>query len=494
MKNISIWLKPVLCFCLSLIVITLSSCTKDDVHESYGLSLSDYSYVFPLDGGDLTVTVTTEYPDGWEVDFTAAEWISKKGETDNTVTFTAAPNLTGEMPEVKVKFTAGELTKELILTQEPKPADDRANFFMTSSYIQAISPDGKLIVVYELEGVEPDRIVRYYTINTATDEKTLMLESHDGEELVVSVRAISNNGIMLGELSGGGLSNDVYIQDGRIVYPTLPGADWKNPSLADISADGTIIVGAVTDANRVTHAVKWVNGTPTVLSAPEESRVDEGSGVRASQAQAISPDGRFILGRSINNSSTNEAIFWKDGGEWQWLGAMETKTVEMTNMWGETMEVEMNFVALVGPGSVGQISPNGKYVTVLYQDWGLSRFGSAAKVNVPALFDIETEEIVQVIRVVDYSPNGGTPISVMNDGSVCYQYVDFITGYTPTFLYQNGKNVDCQAYLEGMFNTSIGPDVRIRMVVDDPMVAIGAFTHPSGSVISFYLRPVSQGE
>mgnify|MGYP004688373817 CR=1 FL=1 len=496
MKNISKWLKPVLCFCLSFTLLALSSCKEDDTHIPYSLKTSDNEYVFPAAGGEFTVTVTTDHPDGWEMNFTEAAWISKAAQTDNTVTFKAVENLTGDMPEVKVKFTAGELTKELTITQEPRIVDENVNFFMFLNYIQAISPDGNHIVVYEIEGSqsEGDRVVKYFTINTQTDEKTLMLETRDGDEFVISIRAISNNGVMLGELSAGGLSNDVIIRNGAVEYPKLPGADWKNPALKDISADGTIIVGAATDSStgsNVTRALKWVNGEPSILSVPTESRVSEGSAIRASYAETISPDGKFIMGRAINNSSSNEGIYWKNAGEWKWLGTMETKMVEMTNMFGETFEIEENFVAIVGPNSTGKISPNSKYVAIHYQDWGLNRWQSPSKVEVPALFDIEKEEITEVIRIVDESPNGGVTVSSLNDGSVCYKHTDFMSGDSPAFLYQDGRKISTQIYLENLFGTLIGPDIEIRMIVDSPLVAVGSFTHPAGRVVSFYMRPIT---
>jgi probable HAF family extracellular repeat protein len=66
-----------------------------------------------------------------------------------------------------------------------------------------------------------------------------------------------------------------------------------------VSADGTVVVGFAYNANREYRAVRWTQATGMQdLNALYASLLTPGS--RLEQANAISPDGRYIVGTGWN--------------------------------------------------------------------------------------------------------------------------------------------------------------------------------------------------
>ena len=78
----------------------------------------------------------------------------------------------------------------------------------------------------------------------------------------------------------------------------------------DVSADGSRIVGSAYDANGQQSAFLWGNGVMSDLNVIYDSLVSWNS--RLWTANAISPDGRFIVGAGKRTSATNMEAFILD--------------------------------------------------------------------------------------------------------------------------------------------------------------------------------------
>lgn len=485
MKNIYIGLKTAFCVALSITLLSLAACGEDDKYESYGLTLSDYSYTFSMDGGELTIKVTTAYPEEWsmEYDNTAAqEWLTESARDAASVTLSAAPNFTGEPREAKLTFRAGTLSEQVTITQQTEPAA-----FHILDNMLAVSSNGEYIVTFDRD--ESQTII-IYTLNTRTHEKKEVVRT---TEVITTIHAVSDDGkIMIGSMEAGGMDDGFYIMNGEIKRPAAPEGINGYLAMKDMSADGSIIVGSGMVQRGpwdfYYSPIKWVNFEPVILDAPETSRLKSYGDyfpIESFVAETVSPDGKYIIGRVVDED--NIALYWKDD-QWKWMGEIVEKEVTYTNMWGAEITETKEFVSRIGPSYAGKISSNSRYGAVTFEAWGQMIMGPG-KVGVPALFDFQTEEMVAVIDdIIEIGPYGGMSLFASNEGDFCYSTTPLMGTPLETFYRKSdGTVVSARSYVESMFGLSIGQQVQITRLVPNEVV-IGAFNHPAGTNVPFYAR------
>ncbi len=478
MKNYILRILPLVCFCVAAV-----SCSEDDDHIPYGLSLDVYNHTFTEQGGELTINVQTVYPE-WDASFDAGNgWLTETGRTDNSITLSAAPNTGESEKSLVIAFTAGEARREVAVKQATRTAAPSPGFHILESSIMAISRDGGLLVTYDITDDAGTSVLNLYTVNTTSDERKLYLST---SEPITTINAVSDDGrIWAVSLEGAGMSNDRYIVDGEIREAALP-SGYVNPQINDLSADGNIMVGTAYDpTTKLTVPIKWTQGSPEILDGPDKSRIGE-LNIRGNYPVAITGDGGFILGRAFTGNSS-EAFFWK-GGQWKWLGPEIEKEVEIQMPGGDPVTVPYTFTTTVGPREVGKISPNGKYAAVNFQDFGENMMGMKTIVQVPGLFDIESEEMVAILDdVMELSITGGQGITATDEGGLFY-YTDIYAAINPAYHWLDGTVTDTRTLVERMAGYYAGDYLKIRKIVENPLRIIGTFAHPDGVNVPFYIR------
>lgn len=473
------WLQRSICIVLLFPLFAASSCTKD---ETYNLQLGESSYVFPADGGEHTVNVSTKFGDGWTVEFDQdQQWLTEKGRTDGSITFVAAPNSSIETDrELTVTFTAGGIVRKLTLSQD---------FILSSNLhfvpsILGVSRNGRYIATVNTPTVDNQLINEIYLIDTKTDEKTFVAREDRvdmSETSLVETVHISDDGKMVVySINAGGFFYSVVVKDG-VSTAVTPVTGYTSETVHSISADGSVMVGMATNPETgYVEPVKWTNGVPELLDRPLYERVASETEVRRASAVSISGDGNFIVGRV--QSSTAEVFYWKNGGEWEWLGEIKSEEIQTTNPIG----MPITLTVFYGPkASSAVFSPNNKYLAIEYEAWGVGLIG-ASKVTVPALYNTETEEFDVILSdIVEESPTGGWDISVTDAGGLFYTYNDITR---QTFYLIDGVSEPADEYIESL-NGGLyyGENLEILRFSENPFLVIGIGRN-NGVVTYFYAR------
>jgi hypothetical protein len=467
MKNI----KYTFMFLLSL--LAMSSCSIDDIHIPYDLRLSNSSYVFPVNGGELKVTVDNTFTEGWDASFDEAnEWLTETGRTEKSITFTAAPNAAGAtIAPVKVTFTAGEVTRELTLSQDSGIAGQ--SYFAVPDGIYAISHNGRYLVTVNTNAAKDGLIDEICVIDTETDEETLATKL---EGMLGGINCISDDGkTIVYNMNYGGIYEWMILKDGQPVEPTVP-EGGREAQIHAMIPDASIMVGSVIIDGK-TEPVKWTNGVPALLPRPEFQRAKPENASNGAKAMAINSDGTFILGNN-GGFGVEEAFFWDANGDWQWLGPITSE--EKPGIFGPTT------IYFYASGNGGSISNNDKYMSMHYQAWGQGILGEG-KVSVPALYNIESGEFEYIANdVIADSPTGGINVSATDDGGLFYFTND--TART-AYYWQGGSAQLSQQYIEsltgGMY---VGTNVQIQKIIADPLLIIGSFQTLTYNQVSFYVK------
>lgn len=125
------------------------------------------------------------------------------------------------------------------------------------------------------------------------------------QTLAVGPSGMSANGVVFGNgFPVSGQNYAFYRWDaGGITSLTAPG--FTISSLGGISADGTTIVGTVTDFIHL-HAVRWIGSAVTDLGSLSSTNI-------YAAAKGVSADGTTIVGESIDGGNHTVAFRWNGG-------------------------------------------------------------------------------------------------------------------------------------------------------------------------------------
>ncbi len=477
---------------LALPLLALNSCSKE---ETYGLTISVESYTFPAEGGDLTVEVSTGFDGSWNATFDETQqWLTEKARTENSITFTALPNTThAGMPALKVTFTAGDVIRELTLSQNAAgEAASEYEYIIPQSNIQSVSSNGRWMVFAE---VLETGSVRLYRLDVTTDEIAELGNIHDelasaDDHSFQNAPAISDDGetVLVGILDEDMYTKNNVFKNG--ILRLLPNPEgYAETFITDMSADGTVMVGYATNDRWTSVPVKWTNGVPELLDFPDYERAFEENQPNNSGAKAVnvSDDGTIIAGMTIDNA---EAFFWKNG-EWKWIGGIETE--EKPGMIGtRTIYYHSTFPNMISPSNMRMISPDNKYLSVSYQGWGMSIIREDV-VSIPGLFNLETEEFEFIDRgILEITLGGGVNNSVTDEGGLFYRTMDRSQDSQQTFYWLDGTIVNAQTFIEsqigGMY---VGTNLRISRFTREPFLIVGEFQKSADAgagVVPFYVR------
>lgn len=172
----------------------------------------------------------------------------------------------------------------------------------------AISPDGRYATgsTLSMNGFFYDFTEdKAKVINEIDDNGTI---SYNCELL-----AINNDGIAVGYDENGGVMIDVN-GGYKIIQGEEEGVAMA--MLSDLTADASVVVGAIADSGWVQRACYWKDGKRVMLDTPTEEEM--GFRVNGSRAIAISADGSVILGYLIDRQQWNPMVLWQldDNGEY----------------------------------------------------------------------------------------------------------------------------------------------------------------------------------
>lgn len=474
----------VLAICSFLSISTFYACSEDDEHITnniyYDLTISNADYEFPNEGGDFTLTVTTDYDGDWEAAYTEASWINETGRTSNSITFTAVENTTDEENSLTVTIKAGDISRTLTLTQESVNSL-KSNFHAIEGYHYATSNSGLYIVTAVTEADNSGAtVLKIYLTNTETDEISLVYET--ANSIVSNIVTVSDDGKIFGYTNQ---NTGFYIENGVLTEISISG---YNVQVNDATADGKIIVGtAYNTTDRLYYGFIWENGSATILPLePATGRVS-GSAARGIMVEAISPDGNYLVGRFYSGSG-NEGIYWKkENGAWQYYWMGDIVTEEVDTGYGT---YDVDFYCQNSPNMSGRFSPNSRYFATSFLAWGQSFFG-AGTVYVPALFDFEEEKFIGILdEIIDIRPYGGVSVAAFDDGSISY-YLSVLWGDPATpYIWNDGVSVSAKESMEQMFGIYMGEEILVKKLIDNELL-IGSFLDNDGNLIPFYAKPSS---
>ena len=388
-------------------IFCIASCTTENNKDYINLSVEAYTFSYT---GEDSITVTVNTNAGEWTATTNNDFIQIGEKTDNSVVISVLPNTTDEQLSGTVNFTAGTATATFIVTQLESMFRSSYRQFDNKS-IGVMSRNGRYyayVTVYSPDGTNFDD--QCYIVDFLTGEETefALEEPGQGVGYYDSVQAISDDGktLILGNTLA--VLTELYVNGERIPVSCEPG--YSNPYLQNMSADGSVIVGAVTDDNADFYFVApsvWINGEQTILSTPEYNALGQ----------------ELACGVYLRGCSDDGSIIF--GSEWDTYGLVYYKNDRMYNIGVENSEVSGNEVVTIPylEASFFNISPNGKYIVCNYRKNGA---------EYPFRVNTETGQFSYL------SAGSGCAAATVDDNGLVF-------GYTPVMNAMSGVVLDFDA-------------------------------------------------
>lgn len=165
----------------------------------------------------------------------------------------------------------------------------------------AISPDGRYATgsTLSMNGFFYDFKEKKITVITEVGD-------NDQTSYNCELLAINNDGVAVGYDDNGGIMVDVN-GGYKIIQGNEDGIAMA--MLSDLTADASVVVGAIADSGWVQRACYWKDGKRVLLDTPTEEEM--GFRINGSRAIAISDDGKVIVGYLIDRQQWNPMVLWQ---------------------------------------------------------------------------------------------------------------------------------------------------------------------------------------
>jgi hypothetical protein len=205
---------------------------------------------------------------------------------------------------------AGAPTVDAAPTPPPAPS---LHFY---DYVQAVdvTPDGRTAVFGDISTLEN----RLWFVDTVTNEATM--QTVVGDSLRAFATGIAAN-LAVSALHGAEPVDAAVWKAGddwtSLPSPHAQGCDQDISSAWDISADGTVVVGATWNECAV-EAARWVNGALTRLEVLGE-RLGGGTAPPDNRPSAVSDDGAITAGFAMTSLVDRAPVYWTADGTGHFL-------------------------------------------------------------------------------------------------------------------------------------------------------------------------------
>lgn len=406
MKN-NVLLKSVISFLLAALVVV--GCTTEKESNYIKLSSGDFSFLM-ANNEPKVIEISSNLP--WEAKSLDESWLKITEKTSNTITITAEDNDTQAERSSKIVVTAGDITKEILITQA-YVSEQKARYQTLENQFQngaVMSPNGKYIGGFyaTMDETETTFVMHPVVIDIETDERHEFGPYPYSLLMLYGPLVMSDQGVLfltdeLMQTVGFDLRTDEYF----IVY----GDDTignNTPCVQGVSADGSIWVGDIMKGEFY-KPVKWVNQVSELLPEPKLNFRNE-EFVTGIMARGISANGSIIYGTTWDNLDFG-MVYWDKQGDVHYVGERKFNTVYMDDGEGGTRP----YTAVDGmtcTASNTQASASGKYIAGTYRKETLGSDKSSINSEYFAgFFNTETEELIVFEDLGD-----ATAISVTDDG------------------------------------------------------------------------------
>ena len=344
------------------------------------------SYAFDAAGGSVTIEVTSNT--AWSAD-KDADWLTLTASEDRTqLTATATANTTDAVRTALVTLSGGNAeTRQITFSQQNAGFTGRFADLYDLSDKPVFSRNGKFCGGLINEGYLEDgntAIKAPVIINALTGERRQL----EGSTEYYNLRAVSDDGQVIA-INIGSAGGTLLIRGEEHITPEVEG--HRNARVEAVSSDGSVWVGYAQNTDTRAYApIKWVNGTPEVLSVPELNM--RGTALRnGAMARGCSADGSVVYGSEWDSQGL---IYWKNGQlYYPAQESSEIKTILISSMLtGGLMEGEVAcYIRMTAEPYC--ISPNGRYIGSCFYDYKSNGDDApATQIVYPALVDTETGE------------------------------------------------------------------------------------------------------
>ena len=247
---------------VSLLGLTLASCTQET--NVSPLSLSINAYTFSGRGDSIVISVSSE--SRWDVE-TEDSWITTSDKRDNSIVIGVMRNDTEGARKGSVRFYTED--ESIDFSVEQQKISFVGSFKYMADYIDrvAISPNGKYVAgMYQQIQPDDSYIYTLAYVDTETGEEILLEPITGMYGLEPSAIASDASIIIFTEQTTQSYIYDIETDD--IVEVVAP-AGLDNPVVEQISNNNEWVGWAYDFSAAMYVPVKWTNGEPETLEMPE---------------------------------------------------------------------------------------------------------------------------------------------------------------------------------------------------------------------------------
>lgn len=453
---------------VAALMLLAVSCTQEKSAERLVLSVS--SYTFGYDGSDSLV-VEVAGGEGVLKAETESNFIIVSEPVGNKVTIKVKNNEEPVYRGGKVVFTCGAESAELAVEQEPLRFVGPFLEIPPQS-MGTISSDGRYMAYVYNRWTGPVVGVTWestaYLVDTQTGEVTDLnmpeypeAGGNGAPSAFNTVKALSDDASVI--VYEHNMSTvQALVVNGEVVEPQIPDG-YFNPSVSQVSADGSIWVGWCQKQDEIMGTsynpyvpIVWINGEAMVLDYPKND---------------IFGDPRATC--MVRGCSADGSVYY--GSEWAYLGLIYWKDGVMYPIGPDNAVVNGDSYEMIQTESQNMcMSPNGRYI--------------ACKLNtfVPVLVDTETGNF----KVMESAPNY-LATAVTDDGLVFGCQYGMVGSCVLDF--DKDEIIPIDQWFEEKYGITIGDRNVVTRVSRDGKVFFGDHLYPvEGAVCPQWFVRVSK--
>ncbi len=446
---------------VSLLGLTLASCTQET--NVSPLSLSINAYTFSGRGDSIVVSVSSE--SRWDVE-TEDSWITTSDKRDNSIVIGVMRNDTEGARKGSVRFYTED--ESIDFSVEQQKISFVGSFKYMADYIDrvAISPNGKYVAgMYQQIQPDDSYIYTLAYVDTETGEEILLEPITGMYGLEPSAIASDASIIIFTEQSTQSYIYDIETDD--IVEVVAP-AGLDNPVVEQISNNNEWVGWAYDFSAAMYVPVKWTNGEPETLEMPETNVAGDPIS-NGAMARGISPDGSVIYGSEWD---TYGMIYWKDGRMF-YPGLDMGKAEQYTYSDGSGTYTGLFISTVVKTAERYSVSDNGEWIAATYWEYTQSYEGS---MPVRQGYPVRINTVTNQVEILKDFPNcagmtvdsdgtlfGGSPYTAAMSHYVFDLENKTTIPQTDYILSKYGYNKPSSYYVEAIRNGVLFGEVPVYM-------------------------------